>query len=137
MHHYYFKTRVLIGKMKNLLFQFLILILIISSCNNGKIKISGTITGYPDSIRIILYNLDTQEEIDTSYILNNQFSFIASKSEPIPHGLFIGKERDYLFLWLEDKNVKITGKKDSLKYAVIKGGAIQKQDNDYQNYTKP
>jgi peroxiredoxin len=74
--------------------------------------------------------------VDTTYILNNQFTFTVSKSEPTPHGLFIGMEYDFLFFWLENADITIKGTRDNLKYALTKGGEVEKQDNEFQEYTR-
>lgn len=123
--------------MKNLLVNFIILFILISSCDNDnqKISISGTITGYPDSTRVILMNLDTNVTIDTALIFDNQFDFTTLKSEPIPHGLIIGDE--FIFFWLEDSEITINGEKDNLKNALRIGGKLQKQDNDFQELSRP
>jgi peroxiredoxin len=122
--------------MRNLSIHFFILFLVFSSCKNENIQISGTIEGYTDSTRVILSNLDNEKGVDTTYIFNNQFTFTVSNSEPVPHGLFIGIEYDFLFFWLEDSNVTIKGTRDNLKYALTKGGEVEKQDNEFQKFTR-
>jgi thiol-disulfide isomerase/thioredoxin len=128
--------------MKNILaFSFILFQTLYSGDINGeKIKISGTITGYPDNTRVILKNLDTQKGIDTTYILNNQFNFTILKSDPVPHGIFIGENYDYLFFWLEDVDINITGTKEKLRDAGslrISGGKVQSQTNDFSLITRP
>ena len=121
--------------MRNISFYFFILFLVIGSCKSENIKILGKIEGYRDSTRVILSNLESETAVDTNYVQNNQFSFTVSKSKPVPHGIFIGKEFDFLFIWLEDVNVTIEGTRENLKYALTKGGKVEKQDNEFQKFT--
>jgi len=54
-----------------LVISFIILQVLTSyDINKRNINIFGSITGYPDSTRVILKNLDTQKVIDSTYILN-------------------------------------------------------------------
>lgn len=108
-----------------LVFSFILLIAL-ASCdiNKREISVFGTITGYPDNTRVILKNLDTQKVIDSTF-MSNKFQFTVLESEPIPHGIFIGSNYDYLFLWLENEDVIIKGTKINIRGAVISGGKVQ------------
>ena len=110
-----------------------------SACNtdSGKIKISGIIEGYQDSTRVILKNLDTQKVVDTTFIINNQFSLYLLKTDPTPHGLFIGRDYDYLFIWLENANITINGTKAKIRDATIKAGKVQNQTNNLYSISRP
>lgn len=105
--------------------------------NSDRIRISGTITGYPDHTRVILRSLDTQKGIDTTYILDDRFSFSVLSTEPSPHGLFIGTNYDYLFFWLENVDVTINGDKTCIRDAAIIGGKVQSQTNEFYLLTRP
>jgi len=119
-------------------FSFTLLIAL-ASCdiNKREISVSGTITGYPDNTRVILKNLDTQKVIDSTFILNNKFQFTVLESEPIPHGIFIGSNYDYLFLWLENEDIVIKGTKINIRGVIIDGGKVQRQTNDLNLLVRP
>jgi peroxiredoxin len=127
------------NRMRNLLLLSLLLFQTLSTnaINGDRIIISGTMTGYPDHTRVILKNLDTQKGIDTTYILNDRFSFSVINKEPLPHGLFIGPDYDYLFFWLENVDVTIDGAKNNIRNVVINGGKIQRQNIDFNLLAKP
>jgi len=120
--------------MRNLFVCTFILLFAVSSsyCNSGEIKIIGVVTGYSDSTVVVLNNFATQTSVDTTYIINNKFSFTAPKGAPTEYGIFIinGEELEFLFLFLEDVNIYLTGKKGNFKYADIIGGKIQGQSSN-------
>jgi len=106
--------------MRKLIFYTFIFLLALNSCNNkdGEIKITGKITGYPDSTKVVLMNFKTNRSVDTTYIVNNKFHCTVSNTEATPHGIFVGDGRrsEYLFLFLEDVDISIRGKKGKIKY---------------------
>lgn len=110
-----------------------ILLLGLYSCvfSKEKINIVGKVTGYSDSTIVVLNNFDTQARVDTAYIVNNTFSFAASKCAPTPYGIFIGNrnEQEFLFFFLENVDITLTGEKGNFKYASVKGGKTQDQLN--------
>ncbi len=127
--------------MKNIFVYLITLLFIVSSFNskNGKIIITGIITGYPDSTKVLLNNLDTQSIVDTTYLINNQFNFKVSVTESAPHVIIIENPSAYetLFLWLENVDVSVVGNRDKFSYAQVEGGEIQNQVNNLSKITDP
>jgi Peroxiredoxin len=118
-----------------------IVLLILSAFKNkeNRIKINGNITGYPDSTMVVLMNFEINKGIDTTYIVDNKFYCSAINSKTVPGGVFIGEGRksEYLFLFLEDVDIGIEGKKGEIKYAKLEGGELQKQSSDYLKSVLP
>ncbi|MDD3525700.1 MAG: TlpA disulfide reductase family protein [Bacteroidales bacterium] len=119
----------------------IILLLTIYSCDFGKekINISGKATGYSDSTIVILRNFDTQAIVDTTFIINNKFSFAALKCEPTPYGILIGNSNrpEFLLFFLENVDISITGEKGRIKYSTLDGGEIQGQLNSLNKILQP
>ncbi|MDQ2177297.1 TlpA disulfide reductase family protein [Marinifilum sp. D714] len=112
-----------------------IFLLTLSAFKNkeDRIKITGNITGYPDSTMVVLMNFEINKSIDTTYIVDNKFHCSSINSKTVPGGIFIGEgqKSEYLFLFLEDVDIAIEGKKGEIKYAKVEGGELQKQNSDY------
>lgn len=126
--------------MRKIIYAFILSLTLYScSTNDGKIKITGKVQGFPDSTKLVLMNWETNQRLDTTYILNNKFGFTVANTKPCFHGIFIGEvpELEYLPLFIENTDVKITGIKGKMKYAKVTGGEIQKQKNDYLNSSLP
>ena len=60
---------------KNLFLAMLVMSIVLVACNNNSYKISGTIEGAPDSTEIYLMSYYDSTPIDTTLILNGEFSF--------------------------------------------------------------
>lgn len=127
--------------MRNIIVCTIVFLFALSSCrsNDGEIKITGKIKGYPDSTKVVLMNWDTNKGVDTTYIVNNKFHCIVSNTKATPHGIFIGDGRsaEYLFLFLEDVDISIKGSKEYIKYANVDGGELEKQKGDYMKSCLP
>jgi peroxiredoxin len=127
--------------MRKMIIYAFILSMALNSCMNkdGEIKITGKTQGFPDSTKVVLLNFDTKKGVDTTYIVNNKFHCAASSTKVSPHGIFIGEgsEKEFLFLFIEDADISVTGKKGEIKFAKAIGGEIQKQHSDYFNSKLP
>ncbi|MCY1633958.1 TlpA disulfide reductase family protein [Marinifilum sp. D737] len=127
--------------MRKVIIYSCIILLTLSAFKNkeDRIKITGNITGYPDSTMVVLMNFEINKGIDTTYIVDNKFHCSAINSKTVPGGIFIGEGRksEYLFLFLEDVDIVIEGKKGEIKYAKVEGGELQKQNSDYLKTVLP
>ena len=127
--------------MRKLIIYPFIILLILSAFKNkeDKIKITGNITGYPDSTMVVLMNFEVNKGIDTTYIVDNKFQCTVINPQTVPGGIFIGEGRksEYLFLFLEDVDIAIEGKKGKIKYAKVEGGELQKQNSNYLKSALP
>ena len=121
-----------------------ILIPIIFSCtskNKKEIKppeylIKGKITGFDDSTKVFLLDINLDKDIDSTYIINNEFSFkgrFDNDSVPEQIRLKLKDATDYYYTNLLFKNgdtVTITGDKKDFPYYLNKSGAkIQEEMN--------
>lgn len=123
--------------MRRIIFSLLVFFISLYSFanNNEEIKISANVQNYPDSIKVVLRNFETNTIVNETYILNSKFNFRIPSANAAPHGIFIGEgpQTEFLALFVEDVNILIIGEKGKIKYAKVKGGKIQQQHSDYFN----
>jgi len=123
----------------NILSILLLSILVFYSCNKEKktenidesnivsdgYQILGKTEGIEDSTKI--YINEAGSFVDSTHILNGQFSFSGKVDTPIQ---VVIQTRDYkkngaAFIWLENQKVNIETSSSNLSDAIIKGGKIQ------------
>ncbi len=94
-----------------------------------------TITGYTSNIAdsTIIYLRDRTEDIDSTYIIGNSFSFKGRLNEPYKN-LWIHTKNfsDYRSLWVENTNMTIDARSSTLRKAKVTGSGIQEQSNEYE-----
>lgn len=115
---------------------------LLTSCHkrDGKIQISGTTTGFTDSTMLILSS-DEGKNIDTAYIINNNFKFEYNLLEPtvlVVSTPYNGRDKpDYKYFWVTDGDVKIAGTKGKFQDAQIDGSSIDIENTILTNKKKP
>lgn len=112
---------------------FLLFIALAASCGKpGTFKLTANIEGLPDGQAVLQVATDTGLlAIDTVDITNGTFTFTGEKADPELIYITFTKAAGTLTLFLENANMQVTGKIDSLKYATIKGGATQDVYNEF------
>ena len=92
----------------------LTLLLILSSCQENKtvkkLTISATLNGFNDNTNVKLIDGNTNKVIDSTKIIQNQFSF-SKRIENAPKTLFIVIEQQVIELFIGNENIKIMGEK--------------------------
>jgi|GEM_PF-3500630 len=117
---------------------FLILIISIASCTNKSegYKIQGHISGVENAKAVLWENkFDSGwTVIDSTRILNNEFTFEDILSIPKPYYLTIsGVEGDALII-VENSNISLVINKNNLKEMLVTGSVSHKQYTDYTTY---
>lgn len=115
---------------------------ILCNCNKQPqgFTITGNVTGFKDSTMILLKNLDTQQSLDTTYIVNNNFVFKGKVDHP--QRLFMmtkSAHRDsakYTSLWVENSNIKLTGSFDTFQSSNIEGSKSQDTEKILKEWTQ-
>lgn len=127
--------------MEKLVFYFLIIASIATSCNNQKgYVITGQLTGFPDSTMLYLQNLSTQDNFDSALIIKNKFAFrgyLQNEPEQIWLNTIVDGKFLYTNLLIGNENVSIKGDiKDFPLDVKISGSKTQEEYTYYQNLTK-
>ena len=119
--------------MKNDFLYAIVLLVILFRCNNNDNKkdIIGITSGYADSTMLILRDIENELVLDTTYILNNKFRFTVSVLEPAKYSITTEMknrtEFEFIFFWVENKNISIEATKANLRYANVEGSELQNQ----------
>ncbi|MCY1524609.1 Thiol-disulfide oxidoreductase ResA [compost metagenome] len=128
--------------MKNLLSSIslsILTILISTSVTSAQgFKIKGTVNDIPDGTWLYLELPTPDKQIDSSKVVNGKFSFsgkIAEKSANVI--LHTSKYQDYVFFWLENKNISISLKQGEFKKASVKGSITQLENEKLRQLQAP
>jgi len=128
--------------MKNLtLLSFLIFVLLFTSCNKAdSYKITGELTGFPDSTIFYLENSSTQESFDSAIILDNKLEF-AGQLLNAPEQVFLRTRVDghlvYTYLLIGNEKIRISGDIKDFPWDVQISGSKSHSDYDIlRNMTK-
>ena len=80
-----------------------------------KFTISATLTGFKDSTKFYLLNLDSARQIDSAYLINGKVNFRGQVSDPVTFRLYPKIEKEFIdfVFWVENKNISINGSKES------------------------
>ncbi len=119
--------------MKNYKYLLISFFIFLMSCDqdNNQSKIIIETTGFADSTKIYLQDIEKQTTIDSGYIINNKLVFSVEVDEPTQFLIkpVITKrwDIDYKLFWKENKLLMIKAEKGNLKNARVEGSEIQKQ----------
>lgn len=118
--------------MKNYIYFPISLFIFLISCNqnDNQSKIILETTGFADSTKIYLVDLE-KETTDSGYIINNNLVFSVEVDEPtrfVINPVIISREDvDYRYFWKENKLVNIWAENGKLMNARVEGSEIQIQ----------
>lgn len=128
--------------MKNLLptitLSILTILISTSTAFAQGFKINGTVNGIPDGAWLYLELPAPDLQFDSSKVVNGKFSFsgkIVEKSANVI--LRTSKYKDYLFFWLENKNISMALKQGDFNNASIKGSATQLENEKLSKLKVP
>ena len=112
---------------------FISIVLLFISCKKGSKEINNegfilsvTAKNFPDSTRVFLYNRDIDENIDSSYVVNESFKFSGIVDLPSLCYLFFfdieNKPIDhYNYFFLENNTISVVGEYSDFFNAKVKG----------------
>ncbi|MCK5539013.1 MAG: AhpC/TSA family protein [Bacteroidales bacterium] len=122
-----------------LFYLFLLLILILQSCNSKvdnieEYTISASIEGI-DNGKAILVKLDLvtneQVDVDSSEIINGKFIFKGKVESPYLHTIFINGKANKIHFFLENSDIEISADFNDLEHAKIIGS---REDSLFRSY---
>ncbi|MBR5844049.1 MAG: AhpC/TSA family protein [Bacteroidaceae bacterium] len=113
---------------KSIFLSMLVASIMLVACNSNSYKISGTIEGALDSTEIYLLNYNENAPIDTTYILNGQFSFEGTTTESFM-GMVANMEANMPVIVEPGCNVEI----NLLTQSFIKANKLNKDFSLYLN----
>ena len=95
--------------------------------------ITGSVKGYPDSTKLYLDDISTDNSntIDSTVIIRDQFKFSGTMSGNILHAIIHTKRfSDYKFFWIENNPMTFTAEKGKFHFAIITGSKAQEKDDE-------
>jgi peroxiredoxin len=124
-----------------------LLISLLTSAQTGFV-LNGTITGFEDSVRIIINKIlvqDGEESMtpdQTLYLVNQHFRFSDNISSPTRFSIRVRpkylSDEDFtkyenLFFWAENKSMTLTAEKGSVTFADVSGSTIQDEFEGFRD----
>ncbi|RZK38615.1 MAG: redoxin domain-containing protein [Pedobacter sp.] len=101
-------------------------------------KIDGTVDGLENGTWLYLKLSSPQETIDSTQVTNGKFTLNGhlplAATQVILH---TQKYTNYVFFWLENKNITMSLKDKEFKNGVIKGSIAQTENEEIQKLIKP
>lgn len=112
----------------NMLVAFIILSLIIASCNtesrdDSDFTISMNLRGFEDSTKFKLLDLDKLKFIDSTYLFHGRLEFRGSIDEPVNARIHT-VDNKYLVLWIEKGIITVDGTYDNFDFSKIDGSSL-------------
>jgi peroxiredoxin len=109
--------------MKKILYGILLLVVI--SCASRKAdentySISMNLTGFQDSTKFRVLDLDRLEFVDSAYSFNGKLEFKGYVTEPFNARIHT-IDNKYVVLWIEPGDIKIQGSYDDFNFSTIEG----------------
>jgi peroxiredoxin len=99
--------------------------------------ISGYVKGFPDGTTVSLLNAQTGAPEGSATITGNKFLITGKMTSPDFRFIAFNNQPPYITLFLDNSSVKITGTKDSLNMALIKGSASHTEFMTFNNNLLP
>lgn len=122
--------------MKHYLTVILSLLILFSCSSQNKFELIGTVKNVPDSTSIKLIDGQTQKTIDSTLIINEKFLFFGNFKQPTITTLYIDKTKDYMFLWVENNKMTLSGEKGNFNKSLVTGSKTQKEFETYNKLVK-
>jgi len=101
-------------------------------------KIEGTVEGLENGTWLYLKISSPQEIVDSTQIADEKFIFKGKLAVPATQVvLHTKKYTNYVFFWLENKNITMSLKDGQFKKGIIKGSATQRENEEIQKIIQP
>lgn len=122
------------------------IILAICCCTNSEIKqgvnnqfvITANVSGPSDSTIMYIKNLEVDEILDTTYIIDGKFKFVGTVEHPtlfeISNAFKLGARIYSEWIWIENTDITLEGDFDSL---IISGSETQTKREELNNLIGP
>ena len=121
---------------KTILLAFLLFTNVIVFAQNFKIE--GTVEGLEDGTWLYLKLSAPQNMIDSTHVANGKFTLKGKLAEPATQVVLHTKNyTNYVFFWLENKNITMSLKDGEFKKGTIKGSATQTENEEIQKIIQP
>lgn len=105
---------------------------------NNQFVITANVTGPSDSTLMYIKDLEKDETLDTTYIIDGKFEFVGTVERPtlfeIGNTFKLGTRRYYEWIWIENTDITLEGDFDSL---VITGSETQTKREELNNLIGP
>jgi thiol-disulfide isomerase/thioredoxin len=120
----------------------------LSSQESDHFTIIGKTTGFKDSTKLYLHNPpvgSVRINLDSTYVINNSFTFKGTVSEPLPLDIHTGytgwkgypPENFYrILLFVNNSTIYLNDEIGNLKFARISGSELQNDNNEYNEMCK-
>lgn len=128
------------------------LFLIIQQSNaQEKFILEGYVKGYEGKIKLIINKILSNHEADmvneqVIYMIDGRFKFEGNVDEPTKYSIRISLENldnvdprtweQAAFVWIENKNMLLTGEKGNFRYSHVIGSVIQDQHEERLKYVQ-
>lgn len=103
----------------------------------GGYILRGNITGLADGTSVQILNGNTGAPEQTAVVKNGKFTFTGSVTTPDFKYLAVGGMPPYITVFADNSDISITGTKDALDAAEIKGSASHNDFAEMMRVTKP
>jgi peroxiredoxin len=119
--------------------QFLMFVLAIALLSAAHLPpgytITGTLPGLPNGSWLFLSEGSKETRIDSCQVKDGRFSMRGRITDTAMRMVLqVGSTLNYKGFWLQNTDITITSKNDSLKYAVVAGSPMQEEENQLQAF---
>jgi|GEM_PF-267793 len=93
-----------------------------------KFVITANLKGFKDSTKFYLLNVDSAQQIDSSYLISGKLRFSGQVTEPVIFRLYPKPDKVFIYfnLWVENRTITITGTKNKFSELTVKGSTLNK-----------
>lgn len=101
-------------------------------------KIDGAVEGLENGTWLYLKLSSTQVPLDSTQVTNGKFTLKGQVPQPATQVVLHTKQyANYVFFWLENKNISMSLKDQAFKRGIIKGSATQTENEEIQKIINP
>ena len=93
---------------------------------HNKFLVIANVTGFKDSTKFYLVNLDSTQNLDSAYLLHQKLLFKGGVIEPITYRLYPESSNLYFNFWIENKTIRLSGNKNKFSQLTVKGSPLNK-----------
>ena len=101
-------------------------------------SITGLTSGFKDSTIVHLYDDEKQKEIDSTYIIANQFTFQGKVNGYKRYWIqcFTEDRFEYKAIWVVNSKMIVDARNSSFREAIVYGSYLQDQENELDKVTE-
>lgn len=106
------------------------MVILMSGCyktfGQQKFTVVANLTGFEDSTKFYLVNLDSAQDVDSAYLLHKALTFKGHLAFPAPFRLLPETKDNYFNFWIEDRAIGLTGNKNNFSNLIVKGSPLNR-----------